>query len=89
MLVFSSLLTLGSLGLFIYTYVDNSRPFGVVIADPGSLRKVPLDGVRGWLSLPEGTALRVVGSARGYLLAKTARRSANCIRMPSGCSALF
>ena len=69
--VLTALLTLGSLGGFMYAYADNRRPVVVVVEDRGDLKKVPLDRVGGWLVLPEGTALRVVGRAQGYYLVRT------------------
>jgi hypothetical protein len=62
---------LGAIGMFFYSMSERDRDIAVVAHEGASLKRIPLDKAREWISLKEGTSLRVSGSAKGYLLVKT------------------
>lgn len=72
-LVFTALLSVAGLSLFIRAAADGAEAVAVVVSGEGVLKKVPLDAAEPWMRLPEGSTLRVDGKADGYILVKTGR----------------
>jgi hypothetical protein len=70
-LVLLAVLSLGSLGGFLYVMTAHQQLPAVVMGDGGQLRRIPQSAAATWLTLPEGTSVRVLGASGSYVLVET------------------
>jgi hypothetical protein len=62
---------IGSIGIFLFALAERAKPIAVVAIQGGSVKRIPVDNAREWMSLDIGTSLLVTGHAQGYYLVKT------------------
>jgi hypothetical protein len=70
-LVFLAVLFAASLGGFLYVMGAHQQPVAVVMGEAGALRRIPQAAASTWLTLPEGTSVRVLGVSGHYVLVET------------------
>jgi len=70
-LVLLAVLFVASLGGFVYVMAAHQQPVAVVMGDAGQLRRIPQAAASTWLTLPEGTSVRVLGASGLYVLVET------------------
>ena len=61
----------GAVSVFLFALAERDKPVAVVVAERGSVKRIPVDGAREWMGLPVGTSLLVKGRAQGYYLVRT------------------